>query len=148
MNTKDALALLIRYLKKYSNNFILHPDIIGEFKQLLKKDLKGNEDAFFNQLITQLNHIMSYKKEVNQVSQNEILSNVGNDTNGDPYELYSIHIDRGSSINIRLIISFNKNETPLLLTVFNERGGKRRTDYTEPIKKAKKRKDELTKGDS
>ena len=90
-----------------------------------------------------LKNIISLKRKVNIADSNELLKNTGTDNSGNAWELYSIHFERKNCYNIRFIISFNENSDPLLLTTFNERAGKKRTDYTIPIKNAKERKTEL-----
>lgn len=144
MNTKDAIQQLISYFKKYGDIFIIHPEFLKELSSLLKKELKGNEKKFFQKFVTQLDNIVNFKRQVYTVDGNEILK-AGNDEHGNPFELYSIHIS-SNNYNIRFIISFTESSSPVFLTAFYERGGKRKTDYTIPKQIAKTRIRELMKG--
>jgi len=144
MNTEKALQLLSSYLKDFNKSFIIHPAFINELMKLLKKELRGQEADFFKKMVTQLNNIITFKKSVYTVDSNEILM-AGNDENGSAWELFSIHI-QSNTYNVRFIVSFDNNSCPILLTVFYERAGKRKTNYTEPCRIAKIRKSELLKG--
>lgn len=146
MNIQKALQLLEKYLNEFEHEFAIHPIFLEELFQLLNTDLKGQEDKFFKQMVTQLKNIMQLKELVNTADSNEILKHMGNDKNGYPWKLYSIHFERKNAYNIRFIISFDENHSPLLLVAFNERAGKKATDYTLPGQTAKQRKSELTKG--
>lgn len=136
MNTKDALQILQEYLSQYNEEFVIHPEFLGEVAKCLKNELKGSEAAFLKQMSTQLNHIQSFKKTVHQIDGNEILSGVGNDPYGQPWELYSIHMS-SKKYNMRFLIKFDENTTPYLLCAFYERSKKQKTDYTayKPIAK-------------
>lgn len=119
MNTKEAFKQLARLL----SGLLFHPLFLSELKQLLQKDLSGKEAKFFQVLTTQLNNIKTFSTDVHKVDGNEILKGLGK-----PF--YSIHL-KGSQFNIRFIIYFTKRrKQPLFLCAFNERAGKKQTDYT------------------
>lgn len=139
MDKNEALKLLLKYLTSVQNDFVIHPDFIVDMKKLLKNELKGVEIKFFQQMVTQLDNIIHFGKNVHTVANNEILSGIGRDSDGQPWDLYSIHLNSGGSFNIRFIIKFDENTTPYLLHAFYERKGKRKTDYTIPKKVSQKR---------
>lgn len=138
MNKDEALRLLSEYLSSRQNDFVIHPEFIREIKGLLKKEIKGSEAKFFQQMITQLDNIKLSGKNVHKIDGNEILSGVGNDALGNPWSLYSIHLS-SDRYNVRFIIKFDDQSVPFLLYAFYERTGKRKTDYTVPIKISKER---------
>ena len=134
MNTNEALKLLLDYLSPLQNyGFKIHPDFIKDIKGILKKELKGSEGKFFQQMVTQLDNIKCSGKNVHKIDGNEILSGVGNDAEGHPWDLYSIHLS-SDKYNIRFILKFDEQSVPYLLYAFYERTGKRKTDYTVPKK--------------
>lgn len=145
MNIQKALELLKTYLNKYGNTFVIHPKFITELSSLIKKELKGQENLFFKRMVAQLDNIVTFRETVNTVDSNEILK-AGNTKNGTPLKLYSIHIT-AKQFNIRFIICFNQKTNPLLLSVFFERSGKKKTDYSSIIETATQRRLELLKGD-
>lgn len=118
MNTKDMLAELAELFTSFS----LHPLFIQELSFLLKKDLKGKEARFFKILSTQLNNIKTFGRSIYTVDSNEIL-------HGADGHYYSIHLQQ-SQFNVRLLIYIADNDTPYFLCAFNERSGKRKTDYS------------------
>jgi hypothetical protein len=118
--------------------FLVHPKCLDEFAELIKKDLKGKEAAFFRLLRVQLGYIVEFRHDINRVDSHERLKHSGT-------SLYSIHL-RQSQFNIRLIIAFAPDNTPALLTTFFERSGKRKTDYSERIQLADARFKEIMKG--
>lgn len=138
MNKDEALRLLSEYLSLRQNDFVIHPEFIREIKGLLKKEIKGSEAKFFQQMITQLDNIKLSGKNVHKIDGNEILSGVGNDALGNPWSLYSIHLS-SDRYNVRFIIKFDDQSVPFLLYAFYELTGKRKTDYTVPIKISKER---------
>lgn len=138
MNKDEALRLLSEYLSLRQNDFVIHPEFIREIKGLLKKEIKGSEAKFLQQTITQLDNIKLSGKNVHKIDGNEILSGVGNDALGNPWSLYSIHLS-SDRYNVRFIIKFDDQSVPFLLYAFYERTGKRKTDYTVPIKISKER---------
>ena len=101
MNTNDMLAILA----KLFDSFSFHDLFIKELSSILKKDLKGKEERFFKMLSTQLNHIRTFG------------------------HYYSIHLQQ-SQFNVRLLVYISDNDTSYFLCAFNEKSGKRKTDYS------------------
>lgn len=127
MNKDEAFKLLELYLGEFEK----HPLFIKELQDLLKKELKGKEKQFFPMLITQLNNLRSFGIAIAQVDGHERLK-------GDGCDFYSIHIQR-KEFNVRLLVYIAGNGEPYLLSAFYERGGKKKTDYSEKIKVLKSR---------
>ena len=139
MNTKDALQMLKEYLSQYDeNDFLIHPKFLDEVIACLSNELKGSEASFLKQMVTQLNHIKSFGRSIYQIDGNEILSHIGNDSQGKPWDIYSIHIS-SKKYNMRFLVKFDENITPYLLCAFYERTRKQKTDYTKYIDISKNR---------
>lgn len=60
-------------------------------------------------------------------------------------EYYSLHI-QNKTVNIRLLMTF-KNEVPMFLAAFNEKEGKKTTDYSQWERVIKERSKQI-RGDS
>lgn len=118
MNTTDMLNAL----KELFDNFNIHPKFVDELRTLLKKDLRGKESIFFKILSTQLCNIKKFGRKVYTVDGNEILQ-------GADGHYYSIHL-KNSQFNVRFIIYITDDNTPYFLCAFNERSGKRNTNYS------------------
>lgn len=132
MTTDDALKELISCLTKPNfAEFIFHPEFINEMSKLVKK-LKGNETELYYLLTKQLGFVDECGKNVNIADHNEILKHVKT------FDCYSLHLV-GKNFNIRMLMTFVENDRPLFLCVFNEKSGKRSTNYTEPVERAKAR---------
>lgn len=138
MNKDEALKLLLDYLSPIQNDFVIHQCFLKDMMGLLKKELKESETKFFQQMVTQLDNIKHSGKDIHNIDGNEILRGVGNDSQGAPWDLYSIHLC-SDKYNVRFIVKFDELSTPYLLYAFYERSGKRKTDYTIPIKISKER---------
>ena len=118
MNTKKMLVELAKLLDSLN----LHPKFYEEFAALLKKDINGKEAALFKQLTTQLNNIKNMGKDVYKADSNEILK-------GADGHYLSIHL-QGSQFNVRLLVYIDDYDIPYFLCAFNEKQGKRSTDYS------------------
>ena len=118
MNTNDMLAILA----KLFDSFSFHDHFIKELSSILKKDLKGKEERFFKMLSTQLNHIRTFGRAIHTVDGHEILQ-------GADGHYYSIHLQQ-SQFNVRLLVYISDNDTSYFLCAFNEKSGKRKTDYS------------------
>lgn len=136
MNTKEILGMLTQLF----SGFVLHKEFLKEIRNLLSKELKGKENAFFKSLTTQLNNIKTFGRMVYRVDNNEILK-------GADGHYYSIHIE-SKQFNIRLLIYIDDNGIPYFLCCFYERAGKRKTDYTAHTKVMKARLAQLLEGDA
>lgn len=117
MKKKDALKILAALLK----DLRFHPLFIKELEMLLKKELCGKENEFFNTLNTQLHNIKQYGALIHTIDSNEKLKGF----NG---RCYSIHLQR-SQFNVRMLIHIKPDGIPLFLCIFYERTGKKQTGY-------------------
>ena len=127
MNFSDALRELMAQLCE----FIIHEQCLVEFSDLIKKDLSGHQKEFLKQLATQLKNLQQYKHQIYEIDDNEKLK-------GTKESLYSLRM-KSKNYNIRLIVAFNNDDIPILLSVFYERSGKKKTDYSEKISEAERR---------
>lgn len=123
MNTQKAFLILKEYLDEYAFSF--HPRFFKELSDLLSKDLKGKEERFFKLLVTQLKNMQTFGVTVHTVDSNEILHELDG-------HFYSIHLKQ-SQFNIRLLVHISDAGKCALLCAFNERSGKKSTDYTHYI---------------
>ena len=130
---------LLEQLKELLLQFRFHPKCIEELRILLQKDLNGKEKQFFKSLSTQLNYIKEFQKKVDQVGANEKLK-------GFDQDFYSIHI-KSKQYNVRLLMAFDQNESPAFLCIFNERSGKRATNYSKFAEVLESRFLEMTGGE-
>lgn len=124
-------------IEKELEYFKMHPDFE---KDLIGLDLFSSPDPrFLTELKTCLFLLrtLGYRAHVELKSKFEKLKYAPG--------LYSMRI-RTSAKNIRIIYSIQRDGT-ILLCGFYERAGKRKTDYTTPIKTAQSRLKELTGGD-
>lgn len=146
MDIKTVLQTFKQKLLEKNHDLFIHPYFKSDLEKLLKKDIKTNKNKFGTDFLKHLSNIVEFGKDIYHVDHHEILKNMGNDTFGNPYEIYSIHI---SSIeyNVRLLLSFDDEQNPLLLTIFNEKSDSYVSSYESYKKLAKKRKDDLMKGD-
>lgn len=133
MNKYQAVQLLIQYLSQYDMEFVFHSEFINEIKELLSKNLAGQEKKFFNLMIKQLGFVQTMGKRVHEVNGNERLSNINFEI-----DLYSLHLNN-NVFNIRFLIAFLPNDNPIFLAAFYERAGKKRTNYDSKIGVAKNR---------
>lgn len=121
MNKDEALKLLEEYL----GNFEIHPLFFKELTALLQKDLKGKEKQFFDILIRQLGYLSCYGLAIASIDSHERLQ-------GDGHDFFSIHLQR-QQFNIRFLVYIDNNGKSFLLSAFNERAGKKATDYSQKI---------------
>ncbi len=118
MNTKEASKRLINIFC----DFKLHRLFVDEIRKLLKKELSGKENLFFNVLITQLNNIRMFGKLINTVDSHEKLKGLDG-------HYYSIHLQQ-SQFNIRFLVYITDDNEVYFLSAFYERAGKKRTNYS------------------
>ena len=93
-----------------------------DFKKLLS-DASGNEKEIFALLVKQLNFVKELKNQVYTADGNEIIRYLDR-------EYYSLHLS-GKNFNLRLLMTFDEENTPIFLAAFYERSGKRASDYTQ-----------------
>lgn len=143
----ETLNELKKFLEKNNNNPHprFHSGFIKDLKKLIKKQLKNAESNFCINFISILEQIMELGNKIYQVNSHEILKKMGRDSSGNPYEIYSIHIT-DKRYNVRLLISFDTNQNPLFLTIFNEISRNHGSTYDDYKDIAKSRKEELMKG--
>lgn len=134
MNTEEALSMLINYLKQYGNNFVFHKEFIKDISNILTR-IKGNEKEFFSLMIKQFNFVIERGRNVHLTDSNEILKYV------EGFDCYSLYLV-SRSFNIRFLMTF-ENGISFFLVAFNEKSGKRRTNYFEKVPIAKSRLNQL-----
>lgn len=124
MNKKKALEQLMKFIEEYEDDFIFHDIFLEELIRMVTSELAGNEKPFFKQLVKQFKFINSQRKNVHMANGNELLKEF---PNGD---WYSIHVET-KTVNGRLIIRFLDNLQPVFLVCFNEKSGKRISEYEQ-----------------
>ena len=140
MNKEKALELLKNYLDEYGDGFVFHSSFICEFKEILLKNAQGAEKEVFNLLVKQLSFVNALGIRVDCADGNEKLKGMRSEQ-----EYYSLHI-QNKTVNIRLLMMF-KNEVPMFLAAFNEKEGKKTTDYSQWERVIKERSKQI-RGDS
>ena len=122
---------ILSYLEEYLGTFRCHANLFGDIVDIIARS--GYERSFFALLIVQLRILAAQGQNAIQVPGFERLKHAEG-------ELYSMHLD-GRDFNLRILYSFLPDHTPVLLTTFFERAGKRTSDYTPYIPAAKERLD-------
>ena len=140
MNKEKALELLKNYLDEYGDGFVFHSSFICEFKEILLKNAQGAEKEVFNLLVKQLSFVNALGIRVDCADGNEKLKGMKSEQ-----EYYSLHI-QNKTVNIRLLMTFI-NEVPMFLAAFNEKEGKKTTDYSQWERVIKERSKQI-RGDS
>lgn len=137
MNKKKAFEELNRNLQKYlSIGFIFHGKFLEELKDLLK-NLAGNEKEIFALLIKQFTFIKELSDNVHKADSNEIIKY-------QERNYYSLHLS-AKNFNIRLLITFTEEKSPVFLVAFYERSGKKASDYSKWKKVLTNRYNEIMK---
>ena len=127
MNKRKAWEELIKYIEEYQDVFSFHCKFIEEFGKLLLKDASGHEKEVFNIMIKQFGYVKNMKERVFEADGNEILKNTGED--GD---YYSLHITN-KTVNLRMLMRFSEEKKPIFLAAFNEKQGKKVSNYSQWI---------------
>lgn len=122
---------ILSYLEEYLGTFRCHASLFGDIVDIIARS--GYERSFFALLIVQLRILAAQGQNAIQFPGFERLKHAEG-------ELYSMHLD-GRDFNLRILYSFLPDHTPVLLTTFFERAGKRTSDYTPYIPAAKERLD-------
>lgn len=122
---------ILSYLEEYLGTFRCHANLFGDIVDIIARS--GYERSFFALLIVQLRILAAQGQNAIQFPGFERLKYAEG-------ELYSMHLD-GRDFNLRILYSFLPDHTPVLLTTFFERAGKRTSDYTPYIPAAKERLD-------
>ncbi len=124
----EFITEFLESLTFYSDTgFIFDSLFISDLKEIISKNLSGNKKQFFNLLTKQLNFVNDLRRNVDKADGNEKLKNTTA-----TFDLYSLHLN-GKNFNIRFLITFDKDDTPLFLVAFYERSGKRYTGYSKKI---------------
>ena len=121
MNTQEILKMLAEYF----SDFVFHESFLKELYDILRKNVSGKEKQLFKQLSTQLTNIKNMGRMVYLADDNEQLKGVKG-------HYCSIHLT-SSQYNIRLLVTFDKKDTPYFLCAFYERAGKFQTSYSKYI---------------
>lgn len=122
---------ILSYLEEYLGTFRCHANLFGDIVDIIARS--GYERSFFALLIVQLRILAAQGRNAILFPGFERLKHAEG-------ELYSMHLD-GRDFNLRILYSFLPDHTPVLLTTFFERAGKRTSDYTPYIPAAKERLD-------
>lgn len=124
---KDYLLLYLRSILGGMADF--SPLLLSELIDLIARS--GYEEKFFTQLTARLNQIRALGALVFQAKEFERIDE----------QICSMHCT-GAGYNIRILFVLIEDCFPILLVAFYERGGKRKTDYTQHIPAAHKRLEE------
>ena len=116
MNKRDVFD----YLKMLLGGILMHDLFFSEFLNLIAE--KGFEERIFTLLTARLKLLTTWGYKVTCVKEFE---NIGQG-------LFSMHLT-GAGFNIRVLFAFLSNNQPVLLHAFEEKQGKRRTDYSSHI---------------
>lgn len=122
MNTELILKLLNRLL----GSIRFFDGFVAEFCRLIAG--AGVEERVIALLTTRLRQLGQLGLQATRLEEFE------------PIEggVYSMHLS-GRNFNLRILYGFLPNREPVLLLPFYERGGKRKTDYTQHLGTAKAR---------
>lgn len=125
MNKNEAKLKIINCFN--DEHFVMLDDFLYDINDLLKRHLKGQEKVFFSLLIKNLNHLKEMKKEeLTNLKSIEILKHYTE------FVCYSIRIKNSSTINIRLLGTFDENMF-LFLVAFYEVSGKGKNSYKKYV---------------
>ncbi|MGX8680073.1 MAG: hypothetical protein ACSW8B_01655 [bacterium] len=110
-------------------------EFLDEVAELLKKK-RSIKRSFFSLLNKQIDAILCFTPyELEHYNGNEILK-------GDlPFDCYSLHLQR-KEFNIR-ILGMYFDDVFYMLVMFEEKSGKKATDYTKPKEKARRRAEKI-----
>ena len=135
MNKSKAIQELRKYIEEYEGqyHYLFHTNFIKELFQIITKDVSGHEKEVFNILIKQFGFVNTLNTRVFEADSNEILKETGAD--GD---YYSLHVSN-KTVNLRLLMRFTEEKNPYFLAIFNEKSGKKVSDYTMWIPIIKRR---------
>ena len=127
---------MLKYLNELNQSkIIIHPLFIKDIENLLKRDLRGQEKEFWKLFLRQVSFIDQFPvQDLYRYDHNEKLKYNNQD-------IYSLHLQT-KVFNLR-ILAEPRSETIVLLVMFNEKSGKRRTNYSYQLKKLGKRLEEM-----
>lgn len=127
------IVLMIHSLEDAFSEYTVHSDLIKDLISILKNS--GNEKSFIAKLTTSLWFLSEYGKtaHLQPTKQFEKIKDVDN--------MYSMHICT-KNYNVRILYSFLSDDK-ILLHGFDEKSGKRITDYSHALPVAKNRLNEI-----
>ncbi len=127
MNKRKALELLVDYLNEYSTSmgFYFHNKFCEELRTVISKNAVGCEKEVFSIMVKQFGFIKTMGYRVNEADSNEILKGIGQEQ-----DYYSLHI-QNRTVNIRMLLTFMDDCTPVFLAAFFEKEGKKVSDYSQ-----------------
>lgn len=122
MNKNSVLVLLLKYLA----DILCYGSFTSELLGLIAGS--GYEMKFFSLLQARLQILSAYGIRATVAKEFEPISD----------GIYSMHLS-GRDFNIRILYAFLPNGQPVLLSCFEEKEGKKRTDYTNYTPEAVRR---------
>lgn len=135
MKRKDALKLLAEYLEQgCQDGMIFHPKFFEELRDLLKK-ASGYEKEILNLLVRQLGYVRDFRRKVNEADGNEKIKHSTRD-------YYSLHL-KGKGFNLRFLMGFLPDDSPIFLVAFYERSGKKVSNYSTFVEVLDERYEEM-----
>ena len=126
MTQNAALRALYKMLD--GRRLEYHDDFIGDIREVIFGT--GQEQPFLKKLLHRINALL--------VEGANAIGNPGFEKLKHCADLYSMHVDT-QSLNIRVLFALRDNNVQLLLLAFNEKEGKRKTDYSQKIPEALRR---------
>ncbi len=126
MNKKQAHAFLMDLL----SNILYHALLLGEVSSLIAGS--GFEKSFETVFKKQLRLLSVLGRQATDMAEFERIDDT----------LYSMHIS-GRGFNYRILFGFLPNNQPVLLLGFEEKAGKKRTEYDPHIAPAMRRMREI-----
>lgn len=108
------------YIIALIGSFTYDPHLLDELVEILAKS--GREMAFYRLMTVRIMQLLSERIHAVRLEEFE---NLGGG-------LYSMHF-ASKGFNVRILYSFLPNGEPVFLRAFNERAGKRKTDYSSQI---------------
>lgn len=132
------IVLMIQRLEDAFSEYTVHSDLIGDLVEIIKNS--GNEKSFVAKLTTALLFLNKYGKTAHLQATNQFERLKGEDN------MYSMHICT-KSFNVRILYSFLSDDK-ILLHGFDEKSGKKITDYSHALPVAKRRFKEIVEEES
>lgn len=132
MNKEDAYNILVSYLEEF-DNVRFHSEFVREFSHILNNEAKGSEAKLLTKLITLLRLVEQQGHNIVNINGHERLKKANS--------LNSLHL-KGGTYNIR-ILSKEKSGVTYFLLAFNEKSGKKKTEYSNFINPALERYKEM-----
>ena len=132
MNKEDAYNLLINFLGEFPN-IVIVKQFIKDFSDILNNQAKGSEKKLLTGLMTLLKQVKEYGYKIVTINGHEQLKNYNS--------LMSLHL-RGKTYNVRILATI-KNDIVYFLLAFDEKSGKKSSDYSNYANIALKRLEQI-----